>query len=187
MVLWLLNHFSTVGLILLIVGGTTALAVAGCLIVQRACPNLGESELEKGAEAMCGAFTVLFGLILGLSIAGVSARFSEAQSAVASEASVLAQLVRANRALPPDEQSAINPAIAQYDHAVVDDEWVTMRNGQESPRAAARSTSCTRRRPAPSWRQHLSWTSSPRLGEPACKTLSRASQACCGSCSRLDW
>ena len=137
MVLWLLNHFSTVGLILLIMGGTTALAVAGCLIVQRACPKLGESELEKGAEAMRGAFTVLFGLILGLSIAGVSARFSEAQSAVASEASVLAQLVRANRALPPDEQSAINPAIAQYDHAVVDDEWVTMRNGQESPRAAA--------------------------------------------------
>ena len=48
MVLWLLNHFSTVGLILLIVGGTTALAVAGCLMVQRACPKLGESELEKG-------------------------------------------------------------------------------------------------------------------------------------------
>ena len=59
-------------LILLLVGGPTDREGGGCLVVQRAFPQLGEFEFEKVSEALRGGFTVLFGLILGLAIASVS-------------------------------------------------------------------------------------------------------------------
>jgi hypothetical protein len=137
MVLWLLSHLSTGQLTLLLVGGPTAIAVAACLVIQRAVPNLHESDFERASEAMRGGFTVLFGLVLGLAIAGVSAQLAAARSAVSSEATTLAEMMRASRAMPPDDRAAINQALAEYIHAVVDDEWVTMRRGEQSPRAAA--------------------------------------------------
>jgi Protein of unknown function (DUF4239) len=136
MVLWLLSHFSTTGLILLLVGGVTALAVGGCLVVQRAFPGLGDSEFEKASEALRGGFTVLFGLILGLSIASVSAQLTAARTTVSSEATTLAEMVRANRAMPPQDRAAIDQAIGEYVRAVADDEWVAMQHGVGSPRAA---------------------------------------------------
>jgi hypothetical protein len=137
MILWLLSHFSTIELILFLVGGPTALAVGGCLAVQRAFPKLGESEFEKVSEALRGGFTVLFGLILGLSIASVSTQLATARSTVSSEATTLAQMVRISRTLPPGDRAAINQAIDEYVHAVADDEWVTMQHGTGSSRAAA--------------------------------------------------
>jgi hypothetical protein len=136
-VLWLLSHFSTIVLILLLVGGPTVLAVAGCLIVQRQFPALGDSEFERAAEALRGGFTVLFGLILGLSIASVSAQLSTARSTVSSEAATLAQMTRLNRAMPTSDRDAINQAIGDYVHAVSDEEWAAMQHGEGSPRAAA--------------------------------------------------
>jgi Protein of unknown function (DUF4239) len=137
MILWLLSHFSTLQLVLLLVGGPTALMVAGCLVLQRAVPNLHESEFEKGSEALRGGFTVLFGLVLGLAIASVSGQLAVARTTVSVEAASLAELVRASRALPPDDRAAIEQALAAYVHAVADDEWATMQRGLDSPRAAA--------------------------------------------------
>ena len=136
-ILALLNHFSTLELILLLVGGPTLLAVGGCLIVQRTFPRLGDSEFDKMSETLRGGFTVLFGLILGLSIASVSTQLSAARATVSSEAAALAQMMRASRALPADDQAAITQAMDEYVHAVADDEWVMMQRGLESPRAAA--------------------------------------------------
>jgi hypothetical protein len=47
MVLWLLGHFSTLELILLLVGVPTLIAVSVCLVLQQAFPNLHESEFDK--------------------------------------------------------------------------------------------------------------------------------------------
>jgi hypothetical protein len=121
-------------LIFLLVGGPAVLAVAGCLV---GFPALGNSEFEKASEALRGGFTVLFGLILGLSIASVSGELSMAQSTVSSEATTLAQMVRISQALPPADRDAIDQAISEYVHAVAADEWDAMRNGKASPRAAA--------------------------------------------------
>ena len=137
MVLWLLGHFSTIQLILLLVGGPTALTVAGCLIMQRRLPAIGNSEFERAAEALRGGFTVLFGLILGLSIASVSTQLSTAESTVSSEATTLAQMVRTSRAMPPADRDAENQAVSEYVHAVADDEWNAMQKGERSPRASA--------------------------------------------------
>jgi hypothetical protein len=47
MTLYLLNHFSTVGLVLLIVGGTTALSIVVTIVVHRLFPNLADSRFEE--------------------------------------------------------------------------------------------------------------------------------------------
>jgi hypothetical protein len=137
MILWLLSHFSTLELILMLVGGPTALAVGGCLAVQRIFPRLSDAEFDKVSEALRGGFTVLFGLILGLSIASVSTQLGAARATVSSEAATLAQMVRVSRTLPAEDHAAITQAIDEYIHAVSDDEWVTMQRGLESSRAAA--------------------------------------------------
>jgi hypothetical protein len=137
MILWLLSHLSTLQLVLLLVGGPTLLAVGACLAVQRAFPDLHELEFDKGSEALRGGFTVLFGLVLGLVIAGVSAQLAAARATVSLEATTLAEMVHASRGMAPGNQAAIDAALAEYVHAVADDEWVTMRQGRESLRAAA--------------------------------------------------
>jgi hypothetical protein len=137
MTLWLLDHLSTVQLVVIVVGGATATATGLCLVVQRAFPRIAESDFDKAVDAMRGGFTLLFGLILGLSISSVSSKYSSAQSTAASESTQLAQLVLTSRAFPPDERAAMGGAIGWYDHAVAEDEWVTMRQGRESPLAGA--------------------------------------------------
>jgi hypothetical protein len=47
MTLYLLNHFSNVALVLLIVGGTTALAVVVTIVVHKLFPNLADSGFEE--------------------------------------------------------------------------------------------------------------------------------------------
>jgi hypothetical protein len=135
--LWLLDHLSTLQLIVIVVGGATVTAIGLCLVVQRAFPGIAESDFDRAADAMRGGFTLLFGLILGLSISDVSSKYAAAQSTAASESTQLAQLVLASRAFPADQRGAMGEAIAWYDHAVTEDEWLTMRQGKESPLAAA--------------------------------------------------
>jgi hypothetical protein len=137
MVLWLLDHLSTIQLIGLVVGGTTALAVGTCLVVQRLFPHLHASDFDQATSAMRGGFTLLFGLILGLSISNVSAKLSSAQANVTTESTALAQLTLASRAIAPGERATVNGAIGWYDHAVAEDEWLTMQQGKESPLASA--------------------------------------------------
>jgi len=134
--LWLLDHLSTLQLIVIVVGGATVIALILSAIAQRAFPHLAESDFDRAADAMRGGFTLLFGLILGLSISSVSSKYTAAQSTVASEATDLAQLVFASRAMSPAERAVMGDAIAWYDHAVAEDEWVTMRQGKESPLAS---------------------------------------------------
>jgi hypothetical protein len=137
MILWLLSHFSTFELILLLVIAPTLVAVGVCLVLQRRFPNLQQSEFDKWAEALRGGFTVLFGLVLGLAIASVSGQLSAARSSVSIEATTLAEMVRASRLLPPDDRARIDAALEGYVHAVAEDEWETMRQGHASERASA--------------------------------------------------
>lgn len=54
MTLWLLNHFSTQALIILIVGGTTAVALIAALILRKAFPNMAEAGFEEVTGVLRG-------------------------------------------------------------------------------------------------------------------------------------
>jgi hypothetical protein len=138
MTLYLVNHFSTIGLVLLIVGGTTALAVITSAAIHKLLPNLADSGFEELTGILrADVFALLYTIILALVITDISGNFSAASSLVSSEASALAGMTRAADAFPYNARKPIKNAAGEYVHAVVEDEWPLLRQGESSPRASA--------------------------------------------------
>jgi hypothetical protein len=134
---WILNSFSTVELVVFGVGGSVLLTVACVLLVRRRFPRLADSEFEPVADSLRVVYELIFALILAFVIASVLDEMSTAESAVASEATTISGLVRANDALPPPVGGPLDNAVGRYVHAVATNEWVTMKDGDASPRATS--------------------------------------------------
>lgn len=133
----ILNHLSTNEIVLIFVGGMALLAVSAVLLVRRAFPALAESRFEQVADSLRVVYELIFALILAFVIAAVLDTMSEAEATVATEATTISQLVRNNESLRADDKIRVNEALDEYVHAVVDDEWKAMREGEESPSATA--------------------------------------------------
>jgi hypothetical protein len=134
---WVLNTFSTIELVVLGVGGAVLLTLACVLLARRRFPKLADSQFEPVADSLRVVYELIFALILAFVIAAVLDEMSNAESAVASEATTIAELVRANDALPERDQSRLDDSVSAYVHAVADDEWKTMKDGKASPQATA--------------------------------------------------
>jgi len=134
---WLLNHTSTWSLFLLIVGGTTAVAVVATYFIRRALPNLAQTRHEPTSTAIRSVFALLYGLIFALSISNLSSAASTASSTTATEATNLALLLRGTHAFSPAAQVSLRQTIGEYDTSVVHDDFPAMRLGKGSPRTGA--------------------------------------------------
>lgn len=133
----ILNAFSTIEIVLFGVGGMVLLTLAGVLLARRFFPRLADSEFEPVADSLRVVYELIFALILAFVIAAVLDTMGDAESAVASEATTIAGLVRANDALPIADRPRLDDAVDQYVHAVADHEWQTMKDGRPSARAMA--------------------------------------------------
>lgn len=133
----LLNSLSTVEIVLVFVAGAAALAVVGVIVAERSFPRLREGSFDEGTKAIETTFTLLFGLILALTIAGLTLNSDTANSAVSDEATTLAQLTRVSQGINVRSRPRLKAAIDQYVHAVAEDEFATMKDGRPSPLAAA--------------------------------------------------
>jgi Protein of unknown function (DUF4239) len=60
-----------------------------------------------------------------------------AESVVASEATTIGELVRANDALPEEDRLRLDNAVGHYVEALANHEWETMKDGEASPQATA--------------------------------------------------
>ncbi len=135
---YLLNHFSTLSLIAIIVGGTTAVAVIISVFIHKMLPNLAGSGFEEVTGILrADVFALLYTIVLALVIANLSGNLAAASSTVSSEASALAELTRAADAFPLGPRDSIRNGADEYVHAVVEDEWPRLRSGDSSPRAFA--------------------------------------------------
>lgn len=132
----LLNTLSTWSIILLFVGGSVALAIGAVLIVRKTVPNVAESSFEDVVDGLRTVYELLFTIVLAFVIGAVLSTFSTAEAKVSSEATKLAQMVRASRDIAPDQRAVIIRAIGAYVHAVADDEFITMKNSEASPLAS---------------------------------------------------
>jgi hypothetical protein len=133
----LLNSMSTVEIVLLGVGGMVVLTIAGVLLARRLFPRLSDSEFEPVADSLRVVYELIFALILAFVIAAVLDEMGNAESAVASEATTIGELVRANDALPGRDRLRLDDSVEQYVRAVANDEWKTMKDGKPSARATA--------------------------------------------------
>ena len=107
----ILNSFSTVEIVLIGVGGAVLLTIACVLLARRLFPQLTDSQFEPVADSLRVVYELIFALILAFVIAAVLDEMSNAESAVASEATTIAELVRANDSLPESDQSKLDDSV----------------------------------------------------------------------------
>jgi hypothetical protein len=133
----ILNQFSTATIVVIVVGGTVLLTLAGVLVARRFFPDLGESRFADVVDGLRVVYELIFALILAFVIAAVLDTLNDAEATVATEATQIAQLERQNDTFDNTERLRLHNALGDYVHALVDHEWKTMKDGNESPVAAA--------------------------------------------------
>jgi hypothetical protein len=133
----ILNSLSTIEIVVLGVGGAVLITLAAVMLARRLIPRLADSEFEPVADSLRVVYELIFALILAFVIAAVLDEMSNAEAAVASEATTIAELVRANDALPVGDRQRLDDAVQQYVRAVANHEWETMKDGEPSEQATA--------------------------------------------------
>jgi Protein of unknown function (DUF4239) len=137
MVRSILNSASTIEIVVVAVGGMAVLTVACVRLARRLFPRLTDSEFEPVADSLRVVYELIFALILAFVIAAVLDEMGNAESAVASEATTIDELVRNNDAFPEATRARLEESVRLYVRAVANDEWETMRHGEASPQATA--------------------------------------------------
>ncbi|MGW0362726.1 bestrophin-like domain [Streptomyces sp. NPDC002990] len=138
MSLWLLNHFSTFTLAVVIVGGTVAVSMAGSVLLRRRYPSLAEGEHNDMVGVTLGMFGAIYGIILAFVIVTLWTQLDSTQTTVATEATDIALIARDAAAFPPPVRADLDAALSGYVHAVVEDQWPRMRAGRPSYGATER-------------------------------------------------
>lgn len=133
----ILNEFSTAAIVVMVVGGTVLVTLAGVLVARRFFPDLGESRFADVVDGLRVVYELIFALILAFVIAAVLDTLNDAEATVATEATQIAQLERQNDTFDNAERLRLQSALGDYIHALVDHEWKTMKDGNESPVATA--------------------------------------------------
>lgn len=125
--------------LLLAVGAMAAsavVAVAGLAVVRWAVPL----EVLRANNDVAGNYLqslgTLYAVLLAFVVFVVWSQFDEARGSVEREANEIADLWRIARALPPHIRAQLLEGMRAYARAVVEEEWLTMARGEESPVAA---------------------------------------------------
>ncbi|MDQ6838030.1 MAG: DUF4239 domain-containing protein [Actinomycetota bacterium] len=133
----ILNNYTPLAIIVVVVGGTVLLSMAAVLAAGKLFPNLAAGHFEDMADGLRTVYELVFALILAFVIASVLDSYSTADARVAAEAADLAHMKRASQGLPVEQQILLDKAMNLYIHSIADDEWKTMKEGKESPRTSA--------------------------------------------------
>jgi hypothetical protein len=132
---WLLNHFTSLELACLVVGGALLVSAGGFLLVRRLVPIERRLENNEVAGVLLGLLGAFYGIVLGFVIVVLFEGFRAADQSVKDETTALAQVYRATDLFPHAARLRVGRDVAQYALVVRDEEWPLMRNGNESQRA----------------------------------------------------
>ena len=138
---------------MLSLGGMVLVTVVGVVLARRIFPPREDSQFEAVADSLRVVYELIFALILAFVIAAVLDVMGNAEAVVASEATTIGELVRANDALPEKDRDRLDASVDAYVEAVANHEWETMKDGESSPQATAALESHARRVPRRSSRR----------------------------------
>lgn len=128
-----LQSFSTPVLALLLVGGTTVIAVAALLLVRHKVPA---EKLERNNE-LAGIFFsmvgVMYAIILAFMVFAVWDAFQGANRTAQDEATTLDSMYRDADLFPGPTGQALKQDIRAYSEVIVEKEWPAMAHRGESP------------------------------------------------------
>ncbi|MEV6209335.1 hypothetical protein [Kitasatospora sp. NPDC051914] len=130
MEVWLLNNLSTFTLAVVVVGGIVVVAVLGSALTRRRYPQTASGDHNEMVGVVLSMFGAIYGVILAFVIVTLWTQLENAENVVAAEATAAAQIVRDAQAFPPAQRDAVDRAVDGYVHAVVEQQWPLMRDGQ---------------------------------------------------------
>lgn len=121
-------------LILVVLAGTTALAIAATLAARRFAPADGFLRDPGSAVGVFGVLGVAFAVILAFVVFLAFEGYLRASEGASREAVAVTQLARTTRLLEEPEGPRLRGELVCYARAVVADEWARMAVGEESAR-----------------------------------------------------
>ena len=121
----------------LILSLATLFAVAGLVFAQHRVPLELRQSHNVPLGLIYGALYVAFGVIVGFSAYLVLDKYTASQTTVVNEAGTVRALYYLAGQFPESQRDQIQELLTSYARVVVDEEWPLMREGQQSPRAAA--------------------------------------------------
>jgi uncharacterized protein DUF4239 len=128
---------NTVLAAVIIVVGSTALAVIGLLATLRLTPRTLREEDTEVKAAFLSIVGVMYAILLAFVVVAVWSDFTDAGTVSQEEVTRLSNLMRDAGAMPPAERVELRTGVLDYARAVVDDEWPAMAQGRESQTARA--------------------------------------------------
>jgi hypothetical protein len=123
---------------LLIVLASAVAAVAGLMVVQRLVSLPTRERNNTATGGIYAALYVMFGVSVGFSLFLTWQQYNTAREVAKNEAVAVEQIYRLADKLPEPNRSRVEDRAISYARSVLDEEWPSMRQGQESPRAKTR-------------------------------------------------
>ena len=123
-------------LIAIVVGLVVGVTLLGVWLIRRAVPLTAEGFDAEVSSQMLGVVASIFGLVLAFVVVLAFQGYDDAEASVRQEADGISQIVRDSRAFPPPDQANVSAASGAYVRAVVEDEWLQLRDGHGSTRAS---------------------------------------------------
>jgi hypothetical protein len=117
---------------LLVVGLTTALAMAGPVLVRRHVTLERLTTNNEVAGFKFAAVGVLYAVLLAFAIIVVWERFGEAEADVTKEAGAAATLYRLSQGIGEEPGTTFRAALANYLKVTIADDWPAMERGHAS-------------------------------------------------------
>ena len=121
---------------IVIVGGITALATAGALLVRRWVPVEVLERHNEVAGFKYSVIGVMYAVLLGFTAIIVWERYDNAQTVVENEANELGDLFRDAQAFPDGVRKDIETKLRSYIRLVIEKEWPAMAESKSSLEAS---------------------------------------------------
>lgn len=123
-------------LVVILVVVPILLAVAMAVAARRWVKVRVETGYYDVLQAIYSGLVVMYALIAAFLLVVVWQQFAAADSSTAEEAASLVSIYRASEAFPPAPQQALRGLLRTYATTVVNDEWMGLKDGKSSPKAA---------------------------------------------------
>ncbi len=115
-----------------VVSVTTLLSVIGMLIVRRNVSLATLATYHEVASYMLSVVGTLYAVLLGFVIVDAMQHMQDVRGLVSMEASGLANIYLCSEGIADPKKTTIRALCTQYAHEVIDDEWMTLREGKYS-------------------------------------------------------
>lgn len=116
---------------LLIVGGSTLLAVGGVVLTRRRVEPDALRANHDVAGYILAVVGTLYAVLLGLVVINVQTKYDQARSMAVLEANACSNLYQLTKAIPASNRSALRAVLADYVKQAIDENWEAIARGEQ--------------------------------------------------------